>query len=115
MARTVSKKLSREDRSILRSIYYKQGIPRALLEDANAAIAQRMKVLEIAGLIGRTPQGLRLTDSGVKALRKAYGTKRPPLIDFKHDARLPRSEQKKEFIVGSSLASDLAREVSAGE
>lgn len=115
MARSVSTKLSREDRLILRSVYYKQGLPKALLEDAKSAVAQRMKVLELAGLIGRTPQGLRLTDSGVLALRQAYGTKHPPLIDFKRDARLPRSEQKKEFIVGSSLASALAREVSAGE
>jgi hypothetical protein len=109
------KKLSANDRSILRSFYYRQALPSALLGGDGSAVAHRIKVLNLAGLIVKTPEGPRLTGAGVRALRKAYGSKRPPLIDFKHDARLPSKDRKKEFIVGNSLASSIAREVSGGE
>jgi len=108
-------KLSANDRSILRSFYYRQALPSALLGGDGSAIARKIEVLNLAGLIVKMPEGPRLTGAGVRALKKAYGSKRPPLIDFKHDARLPSKDRKKEFIVGSSLASAIAREVSGGE
>lgn len=108
-------KLDNRFKWILRAIYYKQNLPEKVLAEGSFAVKRRMEILELSGLITKAPEGPRLTASGVRALKKAYGTSRPPLVDFKEDARLPRKEQKKEFIVGSSLASAIAREVSGGE
>ena len=110
-----NKKLGVEYKWILRALYYKQSFPNALLAQGRLSIERRMNLLELAGLLEKTPERPRLTSEGVQALRKAYGANKPPLIDFKQDARLPGKGDTKEFIVGSSLASSLAREVSSGE
>lgn len=105
---------SAEYKSILRLVYYQQPIPKFLMGERSPSAPRRLEVLELAGLVSNTSRGPRLTDSGVHALKQAYGAKRPPFIDFKHDARLTQKEQKRQFIVGSSLASALAREVRGG-
>ncbi|RYH00810.1 DUF3037 domain-containing protein [Salipiger sp. IMCC34102] len=110
-----NEKLDVEYKWILRALYYKQSLPNALLAQGHLSIERRMNLLELAGLLEKTPERPRLTSEGVRALRKAYGANKPPLIDFKQDARLPGKGDIKEFIVGSSLASSLAREVSTGE
>ncbi len=109
------RQLSAEYKLILRSVYYRQAIPKALWGGDGSAVSRRLEALELAGLIDNTKQGRRLTGAGVRALKQAFGRKKPPFIDFKHDARLPQKEQKKQFIVGNSLASELAREVRDGE
>ncbi|MEQ6205001.1 DUF3037 domain-containing protein [Sulfitobacter sp. HNIBRBA2951] len=108
-------KLGVEYKWILRALYYQQSLPNALRVQGRLAIEKRMDLLELAGLLEKTPERPRLTSEGVRALKKAYGASKPPLIDFKQDARLPGKSESKEFIVGSSLASSLAREVRNGE
>lgn len=117
MASTIpkTKTLSLEDRDILRAIYYRQRIPLRLVLEPNVQLSNRLKILQMAGLVSRNGKALALTDSGVSVLKRAYGMKKPPMIDFKRDARLKRSQIKKEFIVGSSLASEIAREASISE
>lgn len=108
-------KLSSDYRHILRAVFYRQSLSRMMNSRNGSTLEQRLKALELAGLLRNSPEGSRLTVSGMRALKKAYGMKRPPMIDFKQDARLPKKEQKKEFIVGRSLASLLAREARNGE
>jgi hypothetical protein len=69
----------------------------------------------MAGFLKRHSGRLELTDAGVLALRRLYGGRKPPMIDTLQRAKLDQSEKKKQFVVGSSLASKLAREVSFGE
>jgi hypothetical protein len=108
-------KLGLEYKWILRALYYRQSLPNALRVEGRLEIRRRMDLLELAGLVEKSPERPRLTSEGVRALKKAYGASKPPLIDFKQGARLPDKGHIKEFIVGSSLASSLAREVSGGE
>jgi hypothetical protein len=113
MASSISKTktLNEQDRAILRSIYFRQKLPLELLKFNSALLAQRIKLMEMSGLIGRDGDNYRLTDVGVIALRKFYGGKKPPMIDFKRGARLDHKARKRQFVVGSSLASEIAREV----
>ncbi|WP_299851824.1 hypothetical protein [uncultured Roseovarius sp.] len=117
MAGTISKTktLSKEDRDILRAIYFRQRIPLRLVLAPKAQLANRLKILQMAGLIVRKDKEFALTDTGIHLLKRAYGGKKPPMIDFKQDARLKRNQIKKEFIVGSSLAGEIAREASISE
>lgn len=117
MARTVSKAktITTEDRAILRSIYYRQSLPNKVFASGTSLLAQRLKILEMSGMIRRSGNQLELTDEGVILLWRAYGARKPPLVDFKRDARLDRGEQMEEFVVGSSLASEIAREVRSGK
>lgn len=110
-----NKKLSADNKLILRSLYYKQAVTSFLTKQERTVLERNIKVLKMARLITQTQDGLRLTVAGVRALKYAYGSKRPPFIDFKQDARLPTKDKKKEFIVGNSLASAIAREVSSGK
>ena len=118
MARTISapKEVVRQDRLLLRAIYYRQKLPAALLDEGSRAVAQRLEAFRMAGLVVEREGRLVLTDLGETILRRLYGERKPPMIDPKPDAFLSRKElSKKEFIVGSSLAAELAREVSGGE
>lgn len=117
MARSLpkTKALSPEDREILRAIYYRQRIPASLVVLYSATLANRLKVFELGGLITREDRIYKLTDLGVSVLKRSYNGKKPPMIEFKQDARLKKAQIKKEFIVGSSLASEIAREASISE
>ena len=117
MARSVpkTKTLSPEDREILRAIYYRQRIPAHVIVAHSATLANKLKLFELAGIISRDGKAFALTDAGTSMLKRAYRGQKPPMIDFKHSARLKRSQIKEEFIVGSSLASEIAREASISE
>ena len=117
MARSLSKTkaLSPEDREILRAIYYRQRIPAHIVVSESSTLANRLKLFELAGLISREGNTFTLTDAGASVLKRAYRGQKPPMIDFKHSARLRRTQIKEEFIVGSSLASEIAREASISE
>ena len=110
-----TKALSPEDREILRAIYYRQRIPARVALPLASTLANRLRLLEIAGIITRADNAFMLTDAGVFLLKRAYKSRKPPMIDFKHSARLSKAQTKEEFIVGSSLASEIAREASISE
>lgn len=117
MARAVSKTktIIHQDRVLLRAIYYHQNLPQELIVGNTPILAKRLTILEMGGLIRRKEGKFELTDEGILTMKRMYGGKRPPLIDFKYDAMLEGKKRKREFIVGSSLASELARRVSFGE
>ena len=98
----------------MRSIYYRQRLPSRMLLQGSTLLAQRLKIMEMAGLIRRIRNELQLTDAGVMALRSMYGGRKPRMIDIKDGAMFAPRDRKKEFIVESSLAREIAREVSIG-
>lgn len=117
MARTIpqTKALSFRDRELLRAIYYRQQLPQDLLNLGTRVLSSRLQALEMAGYLKKTSGQLELTDTGQLALQRMYGGKKPPMIDTWHEAQLDPKSRKSQFVVGSSLASKLAREVSGGE
>lgn len=117
MARTVpqTKTLNFRDRDLLRAIYFRQQLPQDLLALGTGHLSNRLQVLELAGYIKKTSGQLILTDAGQLALQRIYGGRKPPMIDTWAQAYLDSKTKKMKFIVGSSLASKLAREVSSGE
>ena len=117
MARTIpqTKALSLQDRELLRAIFYNQQLPQDLLALGTTVLSSRLQVLEMAGYLKRTSEQVVLTDAGRLALVRMYGGRKPPMIDTWHEAQLDPKTRKSQFVVGSSLASKLAREVSGGE
>ena len=117
MARTIpqTKALSFRDRELLRAIYYHQQLPHDLMALGTSVLSSRLQILEMAGYLKKTSGQLELTDTGQLALKRMYGGKKPPMIDTWHEAQLDPKSRKSQFVVGSSLASKLAREVSSGE
>jgi hypothetical protein len=117
MARTIpqTKALNFRDRELFRAIYYHQQLPHDLLALGTSVLSSRLQVLEMAGYLKKTSGQLELTDAGKLALRRMYGGQKPPMIDNWHEAHLDPKSRKSQFVVGSSLASKLAREVSSGE
>ena len=79
-----------------------------------AHLSSRLKILEMAGYVKNTSGELELSDAGTLALQRMFGGRKPPMIDTWHEAKLDAKAKKKQFKVGSSLASKLAREVSVG-
>jgi hypothetical protein len=117
MARTISptKTLNFRDRDLLRAIYYHQGLPKELLAFGTDLLSARLAVLEMGGYLKKTNEQFELTDAGALALKRMYGGRKPPMIDMRLEALLDPKEKKSYFLVGSSLARKLAREVSGGE
>lgn len=117
MARTVpqTKALSFQDRELLRAIFYRQQLSHDLLALGTNVLSSRLQVLEMAGYLKKASGQLELTDTGQLALHRMYGGRKPPMIDTLHEAQLDPKRRKSQFVVGSSLASKLAREVSGGE
>lgn len=117
MARTVpkTKALSFRDRELLRAIFYRQQLPHDLLALGTTVLSSRLQVLEMAGYLKKTSGQLALTDAGQLALMRMYGGQKPPMIDTWRQAQLDPKDRKSQFVVGGSLASKLAREVSGGE
>lgn len=117
MARTIpqTKTLNFRDRELFRAIYYHQQLPHDLLALGTRVLGSRLQVLEMAGYLKNISGRLELTDSGQLALQRMYGGQKPPMIDTLHEAQLDPKNKRSQFVVGSSLASKLAREVSSGE
>lgn len=103
------------DRLILRALYYKQNLPQSALENGSIQFPQRLAIMEISGLVKRNGPSIEITDAGIRTLIKLYGGKKPPLVDFKHDAMLDVKGRRREFIVGSSLAGSIARAIRVSE
>ena len=110
-----TKTLSPEDREIFRAIYYRQRIPAHVVASHSATLAHRLKLYELAGLLTHEDNIFTLTEAGVSMLKRAYKGQKPPMIDFKPNVRLTQAQIEEEFIVGSSLASEIAREASISE
>lgn len=100
---------------ILRSLYYKQNLPSKLVYGLGwpRASAEISAMIQLK-LIKRIEVGLEMTELGREYLFSFTGNRKPPMIDIDHDALLPRKKRAK-FIVGSSLAADIYREVRNGE
>lgn len=117
MARTISptKTLNFRDRDLLRAIYYRQRLPKVLLYLGTDLLSARLAVLEMGGYLKKTNARFELTDAGTLALKRMYGGRKPQMIDVRLEALLDPKQKKSYFLVGSSLARRLAREVSRGE
>ncbi len=116
MARTLpeASALSSRDRELLRAIYYRQQLPHDLLALGVTALSSRLQVLEMAGYVKKTSEQIMLTDAGQLALLRMYGGRKPPMIDTLTEAQLDPKDRRSQYVVGGSLASKLAREVSGG-
>lgn len=117
MARTISAQgeVNRLRFLILRSLFYKQGLPSDLVYGPKSAgVSSEMNAITELQLARRTREGLEITSLGQEYLYKLSGNKKPPLIDAASSVVLPR-KKRKEFIVRSSLAAEIFREVRNGE
>lgn len=116
MARTVppTKALNFQDRDLLRAIYYRQQLPFTVLALGTSHLSNRLQVLEMGGYLRKELGQLNLTDAGKSALRIMFEGRKPPMIDTLRQAKLDPKAKKSQFVVGSSLARKIAREVSGG-
>ena len=116
MARSVSPTVSskRIRMAILRSIYFKQNLPREVVESSGMLVASELNALQLSGFVRKVEGGMVLTETGYTHLRELFRGGRPKMIDMPHDAMLPE-QQTRELIVGRSLANAIVREVSLGE
>ena len=117
MARAVSPKneVKRLRFLILRSLFYNQDLPSQLVYGRQSRfVSSEMNALTELKLIKKTGDGLRLTDLGREYLYRLTSGRKPPMIDLEPDSVLPR-KKRKEYIVRSSLAAGIFREVRNGE
>jgi len=100
---------------ILRSLYYSQNLPSRLLYGLDkSSVSAEISAMTQLKLIKRVENGLKMTELGREYLFRLSGNRKPPMIDLDPSALLPRKKRSK-FIVGSSLAADIYREVRNGE
>lgn len=100
---------------ILRSLYYGQNLPSRLLYGMDkSSVSAEISAMTQLKLIRRVEAGLKMTELGREHLFRLSGNRKPPMIDMDRNALLPRKRRSK-FIVGSSLAADIYREVRNGE
>ena len=116
MARTVSPTVrsKRVRMAILRSVYFKQNLPREVLESNAMLVASELNALQLSGFVRKGEGGMALTETGYTYLRELFRGGLPKMIDIPRDAMLPE-QQTRELIVGRSLANAIVREVSLGE
>lgn len=118
MARTISTKaqVRRVRFLILRSLYYRQGLPAQLLHGlSKTTLSAEISALTELKLIRKERSGtIQLTELGREYLFKMSGNRKPPMIDIQEDALLPK-HRRKQFTVRSSLAAEIFREVRNGE
>lgn len=116
MARTISAPIGADQvtRAILRAVYYNQELPAYILTVGTEQLAAFIKAVRAQGYIAPGRNRLVLTDLGRARLKKLSKGRLPPMIDFPIEDMIPKSAER-EFIVGRSLASAIAKQVSAGE
>lgn len=113
MARTVPSpaKLKRTRIDILRSIYYRQELPRSVFAIGASWVQAEFTSLNQSKLIMVQDDEYVLTDAGFTALKKLAGGRIPDMIRIDKTIFMTKKERGK-FIVDRSLAKELFREVS---
>jgi len=116
MARTLppSVKIKILRKAILRSMYYRQNLPKHLINQNSQLISAELNSLLLSGFVRRGSERLELTEVGKRLLIDLHGGKLPEMIYLQSSDLLPRVKTR-EFIVGGSLAESIFREVSLGE
>lgn len=97
---------------ILRSIYYKQELPRSVFSIGAAWMQAEFTTLTQSKLIAIKDERYILTDTGLAALKKLAGGRVPGMIRMDRSIFMSRRHKEK-FIVDRSLAKEIFREVSA--
>ena len=113
MARTVPSpaKLKKTRIDILRSVYYRQDLPRSVFAIGASWVQAEFTSLIQSKLIVMQGEEYALTDLGFAALKKLAGGRMPSMIRIDKSIFITRKGQGK-FIVDRSLAKELFREVS---
>lgn len=114
MARSVPTpaKLKQIHLDILRSIYYKQELPRSVFSDGASWVQAANTVLLQSNLIAVVDTKYALTELGFVALKKMAGGHIPKMIRMDKEIFTDKKDNEK-FIVDRSLAREIFREVSA--
>lgn len=114
MARTVPSptKLKQIRLDILRSVYYRQDLPRNVFVIGASWVQAEFTSLIQSKLIAVQGEEYVLTNLGFSALKKLAGGRMPSMIRMDRSIFTVRKDQGK-FIVDRSLAKELFREVSA--
>ena len=108
------KKLRQIRLDILRSVYYKQDLPRRVfLTDADWVQAEQTNLLKRKLIETDESKAFVLTELGLSVLKELAGGRIPSMIQIDREIFLDKKRNKK-FIVGRSLAKEIFREVSIG-
>ncbi len=113
MARTVPSpaKLKRTRLDILRSVYYRQELPRSVFAIGASWVQAEFTSLIQSKLIVVEDEEYVLTNVGFAALKKLAGGRVPSMIRMDRSIFTTKKDKGK-FIVDRSLAKELFREVS---
>jgi len=107
-------KLRQIKSSILRSVYFRQRLPKDSLEVGVSWIDAELTVLVKQGLIVDKDGAFELTHLGRTSLFKMNRGRRPRMIAMKRDM-FNQAKTERDFIVGRSLADEIFREVSVND
>lgn len=105
------KKLKQVRLDILRSIYYKQQLPKSvLLIGVQWVLAEQTSLLQRKLMVVEDGKYV-LTELGLLALKEMAGGRVPPMIRMRREMFSDKKHTEK-FIVGRSLAKEIFREIS---
>ena len=110
MARTIQEGIAADEYQILRSIFFKQGLPRELYLKPSGVLTLSQR-LERRGLVKFTSDGYRVTTSGIARL---HASSKIAMIDLPAEMLLEEAEAVMQYRVTSSLAQQIAERVSGG-
>lgn len=113
MARTIQEGIAADEYQILRSIFFKQGLPRELYLKPSGVLTLSQR-LERRGLVKFTSDGYRVTTSGIARLHALGRSSKIAMIDLPAEMLLEEAEAVMQYRVTSSLAQQIAERVSGG-
>jgi hypothetical protein len=113
MARAIQEGIVADEYQILRSIFFKQGLPKEIYLKPSGVLILSQR-LERQGFIKFTSDGYRVTALGIARLHALGRSSEIVMIDLPAEMLLEEAELVMQYRVTSSLARQIAERVSGG-